>query len=331
MELSRRDIRVMIWYDWKTNVSAQECHNRLQLVAGDRAPSKSSVHHWYRELQQGRTSLGDEPRGGRPATAVTPANIDAVRILLTENRRITYNDIQATLDIGTTAVKTILHEHIGVRKYYSRWIPDDLTADVKKARIDWCKKMIRKFDHGRSTSVHDIIIGDELCIYHESKPKGRSKRCFKQMIATFFCRTDHIATIVPPMQSTAVNAEWYTAICLPEVLRKSREHRPRSKIILHCDIANAHNRITEYLAQEDVELLDPPIHSPDLSPCDFFLFPRIKGKMGAVRIDGADVAVEAYEKLISEIVPELWAECIDDWFVRMEKCINLNGEHLEEQ
>ena len=31
-----------------------------------------------------------------------------------------------------------------------------------------------------------------------------------------------------------------------------------------------------FLASEKVKVLNPPPYSPDLSPCDFFLFPRLK-------------------------------------------------------
>lgn len=43
-----------------------------------------------------------------------------------------------------------------------------------------------------------------------------------------------------------------------------------------------------------------PPYSPDLAPCDFFLFPYIKDKMRGVKFDTADAAVEAFENLVSE-------------------------------
>jgi histone-lysine N-methyltransferase SETMAR len=38
--------------------------------------------------------------------------------------------------------------------------------------------------------------------------------------------------------------------------------------------------VTEYLNKEKVKLLPHPSYSPDLAPCDFYLFPKIKNALG---------------------------------------------------
>ena len=63
------------------------------------------------------------------------------------------------------AVRKILHEELGLHKLSSRWIPYLLTEDQKKARVDWCKLMLVKFDMGKSNKVSQIITGDETWIY----------------------------------------------------------------------------------------------------------------------------------------------------------------------
>ena len=35
----------------------------------------------------------------------------------------------------------------------------------KKARVDWSKKMLQKYDRGASKHVYDIVTGDESWIY----------------------------------------------------------------------------------------------------------------------------------------------------------------------
>ena len=51
--------------------------------------------------------------------------------------------------------------------------------------------------------------------------------------------------------------------------------------MLHHDNAAPHKAkiVTEYLQKERVEVLPHPPYSPDLAPCDFFLFPRIKKEL----------------------------------------------------
>ena len=94
----------------------QQCAEKLHRYFGDDAPSLCTVKRWYNEFDRGRMSLEDEAHIAPPVTAVTPENIDAVRQLIREDSRITYDDIQASLAIGRSQVQNILHEHLGLTK-----------------------------------------------------------------------------------------------------------------------------------------------------------------------------------------------------------------------
>lgn len=150
------------------------------------------------------------------------------------------------------------------------------------------------------------------------------------MVASFFGRIGHFATIVLEDQKT-VSAEWYTTNCLPLVLEKVREKRPRSRILLHHDNASSHTakRTIDYLATSNVELLGHPPYSPDLAPCDFYLFPKIKEKLKGKRFMNAEEAVAAYRDAIEETPKDEWAKCFSQWFHRMQRCIDVNGQYFE--
>ena len=97
------------------------------------------------------------------------------------------------------------------------------------------------------------------------------------MVATFVGKTVHVATILLEDRGT-VNAEWYTTDCLPQVITELRKYNSKRRIILHHNHASSHSarQTIEYLKQEKVEILDHPPYSLDLSPNDFFTFPKIK-------------------------------------------------------
>ena len=48
--------------------------------------------------------------------------------------------------------------------------------------------------------------------------------------------------------------------------------------LFHHDNAQVHNalEIREFLAKINIAVLEQPPYSPDLAPCDFFLFPKLK-------------------------------------------------------
>jgi transposase len=49
----------------------------------------------------------------------------------------------------------------------------------------------------------------------------------------------------------------------------------------HDDNAPCHTAVSinKFLAQKNIPLVPQPPYSPDLSPCDFFLFPRLKNRL----------------------------------------------------
>ncbi|KAG5315403.1 GVQW3 protein, partial [Pseudoatta argentina] len=59
----RSVIRYLIWKG-KTPV---EVYNKVQTVYGDKGMNRTSVFKWYREFKNGRTSVHDDQRSGRPS------------------------------------------------------------------------------------------------------------------------------------------------------------------------------------------------------------------------------------------------------------------------
>ncbi|CAH1998866.1 unnamed protein product [Acanthoscelides obtectus] len=273
MELNRDYFRAIIYYNFQRQLSQQEC--------------------------LAESLLSDDPRVGASKTAVTQENVDAVRKLIIEDTHVTYRAIEASL------------------KLVSRWIPHLLTEEQKAARVNWCQKTRDRLNSGNSKNVY-IVSGDESWIYcYESENKRqkankviRSRSVSKKMVATFVSKAGHIATI-PLDEQRTVTADWYTTICLPKVITELRKINPERRIIVHQDNASSHTaqKIRQYLTEENVELLDHPPYSPDLSPNDFFTFPKIKNRLRANE----------------------WNMCFENWFERMQMCINLRGEYFEKQ
>ncbi|CAH1961364.1 unnamed protein product [Acanthoscelides obtectus] len=206
-----------------------------------------------------------------------------------------------------------------VRKLVSRWIPHLLTEDQKAARVNWCQKTLDRFNSGNSKNVYSII--------SEEKPTKviRSRSVSKKMVATVVSKAVHIATFSLNEQIT-VTADWYTTICLPKVITELRKINPERRIILHQDNASSHTaqKTRQYLTEENVELLDHPPYSPDLSHNDFFTFPKIKNRL-------REEAVDAFKNAVLDLPANEWNKCFESWFERMQMCINVRGEYFEKR
>ena len=81
---------------------------------------KTVVYKWVKRFSEGRESVTDEERSGRPATSRTEENIAKIREIVRENRRLTVRSIAEQVNIDRETVRKILTEDLDVRKVSSR-------------------------------------------------------------------------------------------------------------------------------------------------------------------------------------------------------------------
>jgi len=114
---------------------------------------------------------------------------------------------------------------------------------------------------------------------------------------------------------------------LKRLCEKVRQKRPKlfanNSWILHHDKAHAHTALSvrEFLAAEQITVLEHPAYSPDLAPSDFFLLPKIKEilkGMHFVGIDDIRVNTTAAPKAIPQ---NQFQNCFEGWTSRWHRCI----------
>jgi len=108
-----------------------------------------------------------------------------------------------------------------------------------------------------------------------------SKSKIKSIVICFFDSQGIVhKEFVPPGQT--VNQSFYGEVL--ERLRKRVAHvRPgiaRTWMLNH-DCAPCHTAVSvnEFLAEKSIPVVPQPPYLPDLSPCDFFLFPQLKNHL----------------------------------------------------
>ncbi|GBM67217.1 hypothetical protein AVEN_267992-2-1, partial [Araneus ventricosus] len=60
----------------------------------------------------GKEDVKDEPRSGRPPTSTIPDNIERVRRMLSDDRRLSLRKIAEELKISLDSMSNIIHEHL---------------------------------------------------------------------------------------------------------------------------------------------------------------------------------------------------------------------------
>ena len=135
-------------------------------------------------------------------------------------------------------------------------------------------------------------------------------------------------------QGQTINQQVYKEILrllLRSLCEKRRELRQDKSRLLHHHNAPAHNALSirQFLAEKNIAVLEKPPYSPDLAPCDFFLFPKLKGIIKGTRFEGVEAIKRAVTTELKGIPEESFQQCTEAWQRRMEKCIRLEEYYFE--
>jgi hypothetical protein len=71
-----------------------------------------------------------------------------------------------------------------------------------------------------------------------------------------------------------------------------------------------------------------PPRSPDLTPCDFFLWGYLKAKVYEHRPQTLEALKETIRQEVAAITPEMTLKAMDNYRERLNQCINIQGRHL---
>jgi transposase len=106
-----------------------EIQNALREVCGRHTVDHSTVSHWSTRFHDGRVTINDDQRPGRPKTSTDERNVKLVEDLLAQDRRVTCEEISQAAGISPTSVFRILKNYLQKRKICSRWVTHCLTAE----------------------------------------------------------------------------------------------------------------------------------------------------------------------------------------------------------
>ena len=80
--------------------------------------------------------------------------------------------------------------------------------------------------------------------------------------------------------------------------------------------------VKSFLASEKVKVLNHPPYSPDLSPCDFFLFPRLKKMLSVNKYTSRSSLGSAIYQCLQQIPKEDYLSAFRDWVKRLQNAFH---------
>ncbi|UYV62392.1 hypothetical protein LAZ67_2000365 [Cordylochernes scorpioides] len=317
---------------------------------GDAVMSRRRVFEWYKRFKEGREETAGNESSGRPSTSTTPEKADKVLELVREDRRITVREVAEKAGISFGSTQSIMKDILGVRRLNAVLVPKDLTFDQKNARKETASLNLEATTDDPEL-LKRVITGDEIWIYgfdsettqqasewrfkNKPRPKKARKAPSKvKVMLTVFFDYQGIVHHKFQQQGSTITADSYPGVLrrLREAIRQKRPELWRSKSwILHHDNAPAHTalKISKFLQDHSTSVLPQPPYSPELAPCDFFLFGNLKKKVKGSEIsehrrDQSGIE-EGHEGDPENRLPEVFCRLEKRWL----KCIAANGDYFE--
>ena len=313
--------RYAIKFCFKLGKKATETNGILQTAFGASFMNRSSVFEWHKRFKESRESVRDDERCGRSKEVRTPELMGQIKNFMDKDRRLSIETVSAQFDVSVGTVHTIIREELKMQKICAKFDPRVHREDQKEIRCHDSRVMVELINSDPAV-LDALLICDENWIYcydpetkrqsfqlkHAGSPRTKkakqSKSSHKLLMIPFFDSTDMIYMHWVPTGQT-VNKEYYAEI-LREFKKRFRQKKPAffksGRWHFHQDNAPVHNSIlvTDYLIKMGIKTVPQPPYSPDLAPCDFCLFPKLRGCRYETTEEMKETVTKVFDTLTQE-------------------------------
>lgn len=357
LTIDQRTFVVKKFYETRSYLAVQEAFR--EAFPDRNPPAKSTIHQNISKYEREGTSQNvNKRRSGRRRTIRTPENIERVREVLAE-RGDQVSSRRNTLGITKSSFNLITTTDLKWHPYKIRVVHKLEEGDYNR-RIQFCRWFSYHAHNNRFLA--NVVIGDEAIFCMNGSVTTQNVRCYaprgnlpdfkyerknqnreKLHVWTGLCGNGEV--IGPYFFNRNVNGRTYSEMLVnfafPSIARAYNRFGPvfdgvwwfqdgapphRSRAVRQLLRQRFENRVVAL--HSDIEW---PPRSPDLTPCDFFLWGYLKQRVFATE-------VQDLPTLRRRIVDEMntlrenrnFIRCsFQQMVVRANRCIAKNGGHVE--
>ncbi len=338
-----------------------ECWREMRTVFGADTMSKSWIRVWHKRFSEGRTSFKDDKHTGRLRSSRTKDKIKRVERCLQKDQRVTVRQLAEQTNISKSSVHTILKKDLHLSKLAPKLVPKVLTDEQKNFRVKLCNENLELLSN-KPNLMESVITCDESWISvreietkqassvwipkgsHAPRPaKARRQRAERKAMLTVFFDTKGVvlAEFLPPGETVDMDQYCATLKRVKEAIRKKRpklwggagsgEESPglSSSTKTTPQATPQHRHWLSSGRKNNIDLLAHPPYSPDLAPCDYFLFPRLKQELRGVQHRNLQEMKDAVMKVLRKIPAVEFERALMSMPIRWMKCVKAAGEYFE--
>lgn len=333
MEEKYIELRSVIKFLWLNHYSNQDITAKLHETYGEGCITERNVQKHTKELREGKFSIFDKERSGRPEITELDARISQI---MEDEPYIKTSELAKMCAVNKETIKHILRDHLHMIKVNFKWIPHQLTDSLRRRRVETAKEMLQVLENRSPQFLRKVYTEDETWIYFDNPRRSmwvlngdQIPTCPKQTIASkkvmiaVTWSPAGILSITPLRHDQTFDRDFFLHTVIDDLFTVLK---PRGKI-LHCDNARPH-LIDDELAEMGVKRLPHPPYSPDLAPSDFFLFGYLKFKLEGKTFHKEDEVLGEVARILHSIPKCEFQAAYDEWINRLHMCIERDGEYI---
>jgi histone-lysine N-methyltransferase SETMAR len=180
----------------------------------------------------------------------------------------------------------------------------------------------------------DAVLTVETSIIPEAKKKERQVRSNVKVMLTVFFDSRGVVHHEYAPRGTTITKEYYQEV-LQRLRDSVRRKRPdlwaATTWQLHQDNATAHSShlIQTFLAKHSIPMVRLAPYSPDMAPCDFWLFPKLKMPLKGARFESREDIMQNAMAQLNTIPKDAFHKCFQQWRDCWDKCVHYQGDCFE--
>ena len=334
------EFRAVIHFLFLKGLTNAAIYDEITAVYGNgtQAISLSMIKFWTKEFKEGRTSLVDRERSGRPRI---PGLADRVKAFMDENPFVSQKKLAKIFVVDHKTMHTILTEDLNLVRVNFKWIPHTLSESQRRERVALAHGLLGVLASDERDWIN-IITGDETWVYLdnprefmwqeavlERPTKQRPTIGSKKVMFTVMWSAGGIKSISVLPPGGRFNREYFEEV-LDEMAAEIRKRRPvngTKGMKIHLDNARPHI-VPGKIDELEMTRLPHPPYSPDLAPSDFFLFGYLKNMLQGTSFARADELFDEVFKILHGMPRDVFNKAYQEWIKRLTMCIERDGDYV---
>ena len=290
-------------------------------------------------------SVEDRHRSGRPSTATSESKEEEAMSLVQANPKTSVRQGAVTLDISIRSYRRLMHQ-LNLRPFRAQHVPALNDTDFD-CRVEFCEIMLERFAEDDQL-IDKIVWSDESqfrldgtvnrhndIVWASNNPHRQVEVPHSQQSVMVWCGLSSQGLIGPHFFDGSVNSESYLNVLETVVWPAVR----RRGLTFQQDGAPAHYslRVRQWLEKKFPGRwigrrgpINWPPRSPDLTPCDYFLWGWMKERVYRDRATSTAQLRELIRTACSELSADMCQDVCRSASQRFQQCCDREGAQLVE-